>query len=104
MRALEALKAQFKKDPSNPLFKEMLENVEKGDYSINAYLNMYCNNPEDVHGMNYAQARLLLTDDILLNPISGVKIFRYNDIENAVMDKYEDKLDEIIKKIVATKK
>ena len=105
MMALAALKDKFKKEQEkNPLFKEMLENIEKGDYSINAYLKIYCNKPEDLHGINYAQARLLLTDDILLNPASGVKIFRYTDVDHKSMEKYEERLDQIIQKIVASKK
>jgi hypothetical protein len=105
MMALASLKGRFKKEQEkNPLFKEMLENIEKGDYSINAYLKIYCNKPEDLHGMNFAQARLLLTDDILLNPASGVKIFRYTDVDHRAMEKYEERLDHIIRKIIASKK
>lgn len=105
MMALAALKDKFKNEQEkNPLFKEMLENIEKGDYSMNAYLKIYCNKPEDLHGVNYAQARLLLTDDILLNPASGVKIFRYTDVDHRSLDKYEERLDQIIQKIVAAKK
>ncbi len=67
-------------------------------------MKIYCNKPEDLHGINYAQARLLLTDDILLNPASGVKIFRYTDVDHKSMEKYEERLDQIIQKIVASKK
>lgn len=102
MMALASLKGRFKKEQeNNPLFKEMLEAIEKGDYSINAYLKIYCNKPEELHGANYAQARLLLTDDILLNPRSGVLIFRHTDVDHRSMEKYEERLDQIIQKILA---
>lgn len=104
MMALASLKGRFKKEQEkNPLFKEMLEAIEKGDYSINAYLKIYCNKPEELHGANYAQARLLLTDDILLNPRSGVLIFRHTDVDHRSMEKYEERLDHIIQKIIAAK-
>jgi len=105
MHALIALKDTFKKEQEkNPEFRAMLEDIEKGEYSIDAYLRSYCDNPWKVEGINYAQARLLLTDDVLLNPDSGVKIMRYNDINYKSMEKYEENLDSIIQKIIAEKK
>ena len=103
--ALAALKDKFKKEQErNPLFKEMLANVEDNQYSLNAYLKDYCNKPLEVPNMNYIQARLIFTDDILLNPASGVKMFRHTEIEHKKMKAYESRLNEIIQQIIAEKK
>lgn len=102
--ALLAIKDKFKKEQEkNPLFKEMLENIEKGDYSLNAYLNLFCNKPWDLPNINYVQARLLFAEDILLNPESGVKMFRHTEVNYRKKRTYERRLDEIIGKIIAAK-
>jgi hypothetical protein len=103
--ALAALKDTFKKEQEkNPLFKEMLETVEKGGYSLNAYLKRYCNEPTNLSNMNYVQARLIFSDDVLLNPTSGVKMFRHSAVEHKQMKEYNKRLDALIKEIIATKK
>ena len=105
MRALESLKRNFKKEQEkNKMFKDLLESIEEDDFSVNGYLNIYCNKPHELPGLNYSQARLLLTNDMLLNPQSGIMMFRHNEIDNEQQDKYEERLDEIIKKIIAAKK
>ena len=105
MRALESLKRDFKKEQEkNKVFRDLLQSVERGDYSVNGYLNIYCNKPWELPGLNYTQVRLILTNDMLLNPQSGIKMFRYNEINNEQQEKYEQRLDEIIKKIIAAKR
>lgn len=105
LNELAALKNQFKQtQEKNPLFKDMLEKVEKGeDYSIDSYLKDYCNTPEKLPDLNYIQARLIFSDEILLNPASGIKMFRHDEINYHKMKNYEKRLDEIIQKIIATK-
>ncbi|HSC25097.1 MAG TPA: hypothetical protein VLB80_02670 [Candidatus Babeliales bacterium] len=103
--ALAGLKDQFKTEQSkNPLFKEMISEVEKGYYSLNDYLNKYCSDPLNVPNMNYVQARLLFADDVLLNPTSGVMMFRHNEVDNKTMKEYENRLNAIVDKIISTKK
>jgi len=106
LRALTDLKDRFKnQQEKDPLFKKMLESIEKGDeYSINGYLKTYCSKPWELPDLNYAQARLLLSNETLLNPQSGIKIMRYNELDHAQQEEYEKHLDEIIKKIVGSKK
>lgn len=106
LRELASLKDKFKKEQEkNALFRDMLESIEKGeDYSVDAYLKDYCNKPEEIPQLNYVQARLIFSDDVLLNPASGVKMFRHNKISNEKIDRYETKLEELVKKIVASKR
>lgn len=105
MRALESLKRNFKKEQEkNKVFKDLLASVEKGDFSVDGYLNIYCNKPWELPGLNYTQARLILSNDMLLNPQAGIKMFRHTEIAVDQQKKYETILDEIIKKIIAAKK
>lgn len=102
---LTILKDIFKREQKdNKLFREMLEVAEKGGFSVDAYLTRYCNNPEGLSNMDEVQARLIFTDDILLNPASGVKMFRHTGMKHDVVKEYKKRLGEIITKIVATKK
>jgi len=102
--ALEDLKNKFKKQQEkNPLFKELIDTVEKGDYSLDAFLKIYCNKPWELsmQHLNYVQARLIFSNEILLNPKSGVKMYRYTTIDRNKMAKYQKRLDEMVDKIVA---
>jgi len=104
LKGLAALRDTFKKEQEkNPLFREMLETVEKGGYSLDAYLKRYCNEPLKLSNLNNVQARLIFTDDILLNPASGVKMFRHTAVEPKQMKDYKTRFDAIIKKILAAK-
>lgn len=102
---LSDLKTKFKKEQEkNPLFRDMLKAVEGEAYSLDDYLAKCCNDPASVPNMNEVQARLIFTDDILLNPASGVKMYRYPGASYRKMKEYKDRLDALIKKMVATKK
>jgi hypothetical protein len=81
----------------------MLETIEKGAYSLDHFLTKCCNDPLGVPNMDTVQARLIFTDDILLNPTSGVKMFRYTGVPKNKMEQYESQLNNLIKQIVATK-
>lgn len=105
VRTLEMLKHKFKKEQEkNPLFKEMLEVAEKGGFSVDAYLNRYCNDPMSLSDLDEVQARLIFTDDFLLNPSSGVKMFRYTGLGHEQMKEYKKRLNAIIKQIFAEKR
>lgn len=105
VNAITALKDTFKNEQEkNPLFKEMLEVAEKGGFSVDDYLTRYCNKPEGLSNMDEVQARLIFTDDILLNPVSGVRMFRHTAMKHDTAKEYKERLRKIIKQIVATKK
>lgn len=103
--ALDVLKNTFKKEQErNPLFKEMLADIEEGAYSLDDFLTKCCNEPLAVPYMDGVQARLLFTDDVLLNPASGVKMYRYTGVPYRQMQEYKQRLDAVIKNIIATKR
>jgi hypothetical protein len=88
---------------ANPVFKNLVERVKGGDFSLSYFLNFYRNRPNEIEDINNFQARLIVTPEVLLNPLSGVKIFRYSTATPAQLQKYQEKFDVIIKKIVTEK-
>ncbi|HLC06873.1 MAG TPA: hypothetical protein VJJ26_01670 [Candidatus Babeliales bacterium] len=89
---------------SNPIFKNLIERVKAGEFSLSYFLNFYRNRPNEIEGINSFQARLIFTPDVLLNTFSGVKIFRYSMATPEQLKKYQQKFDMIINKIIAEKK
>lgn len=107
MYALSRLRDDFKNEQEkNGDFKDMLDGVETGMYSVDDYLKKCCNDPKAAGDLNGGgiQARLLFTDDILLNPASGIKMYRYTGMSHEQKKRYEAQLDAIIKKCIATRK
>ena len=103
--ALSALKDKFKNEQEkNPLFREMLQTVQEGAYSLDDYLTKCCNDPSAVSNMDHLQARLIFTDDVLLNAASGVKMYRYTGVPYRKMQEYKTRFDALIKQIVQSKK
>jgi len=102
--ALDYYTAVFKHEQeSNPVFKSLLERVNAGDFSLGYFLQFYRNHPEAIEGINNFQARLIFTPELLLNPLSGVRIFRYSAATPEQMRNYEQHFDAIFKKIIAEK-
>lgn len=62
------------------------------------YLALFRNHPEDIsaYDMDRMQGRLLITNDFLLNPESGVKIYRYNTIPLKEALQYKKELSRLI--------
>lgn len=100
--AMDYYTALFKKEQEkSPVFKNLLERVQAGDFKLSYFLKFYRNYPELIQDINRYQARLIFTHDVLLNPLSGVKIFRYSAVKPEQLQKYQQKFDEVFKKIVA---
>jgi len=100
--AAMALTDKFKKEQDrNPIFRDLVQSIEEGDYSLDSYLKIYCNKPSELPNLDYAQARLIFTPEILLNPESGIKIYRFNTVPHAKMKEYNKRLDQIVQKIIA---
>jgi hypothetical protein len=87
----------------NPIFKNLMERVEAGDFSLDDFLHMYRNNPEKIVDINDVMARLIFTPDVLLNPDSGVKFFRFSTATPERLQVYHQRLNEIVDKIIAEK-
>jgi len=88
------------KQEKNPLFKELLERAEEGDFSVSELLEIYCNTPWKIDNINYLQARLVFSNKILTTPDIGIKFFRYDTIPWEKTEKYGKKLDEIVDQII----
>jgi hypothetical protein len=82
------------------LFEQAIDRINKGDAKISDILDHYANNPESLKGIEYLQARILLSNDLMLNPDSGVLIYRYTTIPEKTMAKYEAELTVITNKII----
>jgi hypothetical protein len=102
--ALDYYSTLFREEQEkNSLFKNMMEQIKKGEFSLSYFLNFYRNKPNEIEDINDFQGRLFLTHDLLLNPQSGAKIFRYSMATPNQLQKYQGQLDGIIKKIVSEK-
>ena len=101
--ALLKLSSQFKKNQDDPLFKDLIKSAEKGDFSLNKFLKVYCNTPWEVEGLDHAQARLVFTPNGLLNPAVGIQFYRYSTATKKQLREYSKRLNEIMNKIFAEK-
>ena len=86
-----------------PLFRGLMEKMKTEEFSLHYFLTFYRNRPADIEDINNFQARLFLTNSVLLNPFSGVKIFRCSTATAAQLQKYHEKLDMVINKMVSEK-
>jgi hypothetical protein len=103
--ALDNYTAIFRREKeANPTFKHLLERVKAGEYSLSYFLEFYRNRPNEIQRINNYQARLFFTPEVLLNPFSGVKIFRYSMATSTQLKNYQQKFDSIINKILSEKK
>jgi len=87
----------------NPLYKDMMAAVQAGDFSLDSFLKVYCNRPWDLKEINDLTGRLLFTPDVLLNPESGVKFYRFSTTHRSKLKEYNDLLNQIIDKIILEK-
>jgi len=93
------------RDPETVKMVEyMLDNVKNGKYLISPFLTKFVNEPEKIEfPINFAQARLLVTNDYLLNPKSGILIFRYVTLDPIREELYKQRLRNIIQQMEVNK-
>ena len=100
-KPLKRIRTIFKTEQDRfPLFKELHERAQEGDFSVSALLEIYRNTPRKIDNINYIQARLVFTKDVLMTPGIGIKYFRYDTISREKMREYNQKLDEIVDQII----
>jgi hypothetical protein len=93
------------KDPQAVTWvNKMIENIRSGKYYLSSFLNQYETNPQSIKDIGYHQARLLITNDGLLNPASGLKIYRYSLLNKEQEAKYKAALKNILKPLADQKK
>jgi len=102
-KALLKLAEQFEKNQEHPVFKDLIKGVERGDFSLKAFLKVYRNTPWAIEGMDHVQARLLFTPNGLLNPASDIQFYRYSTASKEQLQEYNRRLDSIMNKIFAEK-
>jgi hypothetical protein len=102
--AMSDLAETFKKEQEkNPMFKDLIESVKAGEFSLDKYLKIYRNNPWELPGLNYAQARLIFSSNALLNPASGIQFYRHSSATKEQLKNYSEKLNDLVDKIIAEK-
>lgn len=94
---IQAASARGEKIYSDAL-NDMLKSMTTGKYRLSTFLDSYRTNPTKV--MNYVQARLVFTNNELLNPDSGIIIYRYEDVLAGKMQEYREKLARLIDEIL----
>jgi len=77
----------------------LLQKIENGAFKLEEYLYQYRTKPQTLPNVNYAQARLLVTNKLLLNPESGVKIYRYSKMDASQEAAYKVDLERILQQM-----
>jgi len=90
---------------NDELMSSLFDYEKKRYPNLTPILDTYCHNPEQF-GMTLdrLQGRLLFSQNILLNPLSGVKIFRYTTVQPNKLAEYQHKLKKLTKRIVKKSK
>lgn len=99
--AILKLANQFKKNQQDPLFTDLVNSVNEGDFSLNAFLKVYCNTPWQLEDLDHAQARLIFTPNGLLNPSTDIQFYRYSTASPEQLREYTQRLNEVMNKIFA---
>lgn len=87
-------------DTAGKIVAEHDFDATKGRYTkCSGVLKQYYTHPESIQHLDSLQGRLLLSRDCMLNPESGVKIFRYTSLTPEKEKEYQTKLDALCNKI-----
>ncbi len=83
---------------------KIIRSYNTQEIDAKTYLDIYKNHPAaiPVDVMDMIQGRILLTDDFLLNPSSGVKIYRYMTIDPNKLESYKKELRAIVARMMET--
>ena len=68
--------------------------------AMSPILEQYCNDPLSIPEIDRIQARILLSQDLLLNPKSGIKVYRYTTLDEKTDEMYQSKLKNILNEMV----
>ncbi len=102
---LATIKQKWKeRDPATvSLVEQLINNVKSGKYHLTPFLELYKLKPIALKYLNYYQARLLITNELLLNPLSGINIFRYSTLSKENELKYKQELNALISHMTQSK-
>lgn len=103
--------SQFRNWVETPIIVKNQEGKVIAQYKLpmidtRTYLGLYRNHPTSIpiNTMAFLQARILLTDDFMLNPSSGVKIYRYFPMSEDENAEYKKELNDIVAQIMRERK
>lgn len=83
------------------LTDKLMNNVSAGMFYPSTVLTTYVKDPTSLTALNYYQARILITNEMLLNPTSGIKIYRYSKLDKEQEARYEKALTHtVVSKLV----
>lgn len=83
-----------------PVIANYFDFFKQRHRGLTSILEAYCNAPTTIIDvLDRLQGRLLFSQDILLNPTSGVKIFRYTTIPHEKLKIYQYELKKVCKRI-----
>lgn len=104
-KAISAWKQKYaQKDPATvEAVLSMLTRIARGDFHLYPFLEEYKKNPIGLIHTNFFQARLLVTNEFLLNPASGILVYRYMYVNPDAQKAYKLKLKEILSRMIAGK-
>lgn len=98
---LEKIQKDFKeKKEKDPLYAKIVKHIKKGRFRLSTFLEKFTNKPAAIPGIVNVQARLLFTEELLLNPSSNILFYSHDLIPKATKKEYKAELDEIVKKII----
>ena len=83
--------------PINTLYFDANKNRHS---ELSPILEQYCNDPFSILEIDRIQARILLSQDLLLNPKSGIKVYRYTTLDSKVDEVYQLKLKNVLYEMV----
>lgn len=84
-----------------PIEHTIFDHAKSRHIKISPILDLYTKNPTLIREFDRLQARILLSQDGILNPDSGVKIFRYTTIPETNMVHYKKQLRELVSKMMS---
>ncbi len=91
-----------KNDPETvKMVQQLIKHVKQGMFHLYPFLDQFMQNPDETKAINYRQARILITNDKLLNPASGILIYRYYKLDPKKIEIYRKKLNAILDKMIA---
>ena len=101
---LDKIKKQFKRDKEkNPLYAKIIKHIKKGKFRLSTFLERYTNYPATIPGIANVQARLLFTNELLLNPSSDIVFYTHDLIPRQNKIAYKKELHDIVNKIIVEK-
>jgi len=101
---LKKIKNKFKQEKENdPLYAKIVKHIKKGKFRLSTLLEKYTNLPETIPSIQNLQARLLFSNELLLNPSSNILFYTHDMIPQKNKKLYKIELKKISDKTIKEK-